>query len=127
MLGAEPSCRVQQMRSHERASGQDLRDRFGQVASGSIRRDLEGFQCRDRRANQSTKVSHSLSLSLTVEFLISQSLFIYLFLRALLNFTKPLMELVEKIASKLDDVFPYPYGDELRGMCLFLHRTLIII
>lgn len=54
----------------------------------------------------------SLSLSLKKPFY----LLLDFFDRAILNFTKPIIQLVEKIAATIDNVFPYPYNEELKGI-----------
>lgn len=36
--------------------------------------------------------------------------------KKMLNLTKPVIDLIENVASKIDDYFPHPYNDELKGI-----------
>lgn len=34
----------------------------------------------------------------------------------MLNFTAPIIDLVEKVAARIDQTFPYPYNEEFKGI-----------
>jgi hypothetical protein len=45
-----------------------------------------------------------------------KSKFIFKFKRKVWNFPAYVIKIVETIASKIDDYFPYPFNEEIRGI-----------